>query len=335
MAPPDRGDTPRRGDSLIAVAEVRLDPGAGSRLSPTANVLASWVEWLLHPEEHDYDRTVIYQNGEKREESRRITRANPLPGQVDHPTIDLPFESVIAQYNLLQFLDGMASVATQRVDAPDSLLALGGAAMKNVWWLGDKRMLELVHRFPSQEEWSGPAAEKARDFIGDLATATTQMNKIVQEFNGMAPQYAVIIKTAQDNFEKAAAELINAFQGKFYAKKENTSINVLGIILSTVAAGAVAYMTGGAALPIIAPAMVTAAWSDTFKEAGKVTASKVNSHGTVGGYWWRDLATSYMVTMANIRHDTIGALNNLRDKIEGLIHQFNADVKPFLDKYGI
>jgi hypothetical protein len=117
-------------------------------------------------------------------------------------TIDLPFESVIKHYDLLQFLDGMASVASQQVETPDSLLALGGASMKNVWWLGNARMLELVHRFPTKEDWSGPAAEKASDFIGDLATAATQMNKIVQEFNSMAPQYAVIIKAAQDNFER-------------------------------------------------------------------------------------------------------------------------------------
>lgn len=214
MAPPDRGETPRRDDSRGDLTKVRLHEGSRSRLSRNANRLASWVEWLLHPEEHDYDRTVIYPDGEKREESQRITRANPLPGQIDNPTIDLPFESVIAQYNLLQFLDGMGAVATQEVEDPSSLLARGAAAMKNVWWLGDARILEWVHRFPTKEEWDGPAAEKARDFVGDLATAVTQMNKIVEEFNSMAPQYAVIIKAARDNFDKAADELVNAFQGK-------------------------------------------------------------------------------------------------------------------------
>jgi hypothetical protein len=63
MAPPDRGDTPHRGDSQKALRDVGLHAGSGSRLSPTANVLASWVEWLLHPEEHDYDRTVITKTG--------------------------------------------------------------------------------------------------------------------------------------------------------------------------------------------------------------------------------------------------------------------------------
>jgi hypothetical protein len=109
---------------------------------------------------------------------------------------------------------------------------------------------------------------------------------------------------------------------------------VLGIILSTVAAGAVTFMTGGELMPIVGPA-VMAAWSETFKEAAKVTAGKVSSHGTVGGYWWRDLATSYMVTMANIRHDTIEALNSLREKVEGLTRQFESDIKPFLDKYAV
>lgn len=332
MAPPGRGDTPHRGDSHTALTDAHLTERLDSRLSRTANILASWVEWLLHPEEHDYDRTVIYPDGEKREESGRAYRTNPGTG--GPLTLERPFESVIAQYELAQFLDGMASVADQKVEESSSLLALGGVAIKNVWWLGNARMLELVHRFPSEADWSGDAARKASDFIGDLATATTQMNKIVQEFNGMAPQYAVIIKGARDNFEKAAAELVNAFQDKFYAKKEDTSIDVVGIVASAIAAGAIVYVTAGGALPIV-ESTLAAAWSKTLEEAAKVANETMHSHGTVGGYWWRDLATSYMVTQANIRHDTIEAINSLGDRIKGLIDQFNADIKPFLNKYAV
>jgi hypothetical protein len=333
MAPPDRGDTPRRGDSLADLAQVRLDEASGSRLSGTAGVLASWVEWLLHPEEHEHDRTVIYPNGHKKEEPGPVAPDTDQPGTLPSDA-QLPFESVIAQWNLLQFLDGMASVATQQVERPSSPLAIGSAAIKNVWWLGDKRMLELVHTFPSKEEWDGTAAGQAREFIGDLATAVTQLNKIVQEFNSIPAQYAVIIKTARDNFQKAADEFIKACQDKFYKKKQESSINVLGIVLGTLAAGAVSFMTGGLALPIIGEAMVLSAWSQTFTEGAKVLASRGDTQGTLSSVWWRDLATSYMVTQAKLRKDTIDAINTLKGKTEELINQFNADVEPFLRKYG-
>lgn len=332
MAPPDRGDKPRRGDSLADLAHVRLDEASGSRLSGTANQLASWVEWLLHPEEHEYDRLVTHPFGHKQEEPGPVAPPTDQPGTVPSDA-QLPFESVIAQWNLLQFLDGMASVATQEVERPSSLMALGGAAIKNVWWLGDKRMLELVHTFPSKEEWDSPAADQARTFVGDLATAVTQMNKIVHELNSIPAQYAVIIKTARDNFQKAADEFIKACQDKFYAKTQNSSINVLGIVLGTLAAGAVSFMTGGLALPVIGEAMVLSAWSQTFQEAGKTLASHGGTQGTLSSVWWRDLATSYMATQAKLRHDTIDAINTLKGKSEELTARFKTDVEPFLTKY--
>jgi hypothetical protein len=53
----------------------------------------------------------------------------------------------------------------------NSYLATGTAAMKNVWCLCDKRVLELVNNFPSEQEWSGDAADEARAFVGDVTGA--------------------------------------------------------------------------------------------------------------------------------------------------------------------
>jgi hypothetical protein len=105
-------------------------------------------------------------------------------------------------------------------------------------------------------------------------------------------------------------------------------------VLGTLAAGAVSFMTGGLALPIIGEAMVLSAWSQTFQEAGKALAGHGGKQGTLNSVGWRDLALSYMVTQAKIRKDTIDAINTLKGKTEQLINQFNADVEPFLRKYG-
>jgi hypothetical protein len=53
MAPPDRSDEPRD-TSVLDDAGITTD----SRLRHNAARLASWLEFLLHPEEHDYDRLV-------------------------------------------------------------------------------------------------------------------------------------------------------------------------------------------------------------------------------------------------------------------------------------
>ncbi|OLF04528.1 hypothetical protein BLA60_40265 [Actinophytocola xinjiangensis] len=153
MAPPERSDEPV-GDGVDALTEARLE---GSRMRPNAARLASWVEWLLHPEEHEHDRTVIYPDGTRREEPGPVTTANKTPGHFD--PVELEFESVLAQYPLVgQYLDGMAAFSTQKVERTNSLLAIGAAAIKNVWWAGDTQMSRLLSELPDEDDWGGPAA---------------------------------------------------------------------------------------------------------------------------------------------------------------------------------
>lgn len=331
MAPPDRTDQPSRIDVRADIGSVDLNQSAGSRMSENALRLASWVEWLLHPEDHDYDRTVIYPDGTKREEPQRVTRASQTPGQYE--PVDLPFESVVPEYEVLQYLDGMAAFSKQKVERPNSYLAVGAAAMKNVWWLCDKRVLELVNNFPSEQEWSGDAADKAREFVGKLGTAATQMNKIAAEFTALAPHYAVIVKGARDNFDTAAAELVAAFEEKFATKAPPSSIDVMGIVLATITAGAVTYMTAGALMPLVGEAAITAAWSATFTEASKKVVNDVASMGKVHGALWHDLVQSYLATQARILNDAVDSINSLDEKLTGLINQFNQDVRPFLEDF--
>jgi len=50
VAPPDRSDQPRRIDTRADIGSVDLNASADSRMSENALRLASWVEWLPHPE---------------------------------------------------------------------------------------------------------------------------------------------------------------------------------------------------------------------------------------------------------------------------------------------
>jgi hypothetical protein len=158
------------------------------------------------------------------------------------------------------------------------------------------------------ERRRGDAANRARAFVGKLGTAATQTNKIAAEFTALAPHYSVIVKTARDNVDKAAADLVTAFEEKFATKAPPSSIDVMGAVLAT--------------------------WSATFSEAAKKVANDVTALGKVDGALWHDLVQSYMVTQAKILDDAIESINSLNDKLVGLISQFHQDVGPFLEEFG-
>lgn len=327
MAPPDRSDTPDA-EGQETLGNLGLTT---SRMGRNAARLASWVEWLLHPETHEYDRTVIYSDGTKREEPGTVTKANPTPGHFD--PVELPFESVVAQYPLLeQYLDGMAAFSSQHVEWPNSALSQGAAALKSVWWAGNEHMMKLIHEFPDERDWSGPAARNARRFIGDMSVMVTQINKLVIEFTDIGPQYAVIVKTARDNFDQAAADLVTAFEGKFHNQEAPDPIDVMGIALTAITAGAVTYMSGGLAGPIVGSA-ITSAWSAMFTEATTRLGNRI-AQGDVSGPLWSDLARTYMRTQADMVDDAIAAVESVNKKIEELLGYFDSDVLPLIEEYG-
>ncbi|MCT2586428.1 hypothetical protein [Actinophytocola gossypii] len=316
MAPPDRGDYPQDPDydKYLATNGLQGNPTLGHN----AERLAAWVEWLLRPDLHDYDRTVIYNDGTKREEPGRVTKASQTPGRIE--PADLPYESVIEGYYLWQFLNFMVAVSTQEVERPSSVLATSAAAIKNVWWLGDEYTTVLATHFP-EDHWTGEAARKAYQFVGDLQRVANQLNKIAAEFHDVGPQYAVIIKSLRRNLDTAAGELVNAFEEKFHSKPEGISLDVMGVVLAGLAAGTVTYMTAGGVLPVV-QAAVGAAWSETFMQATK--GLRQEQRGTVGGFWWRDLVESYMRVQADNMADATAAVTELNRKVEDLIAQFDA-----------
>jgi hypothetical protein len=326
MAPPERDDYPRD-DSVLRLVGI----GSDSRLRDNAARLTSWVEWLLHPEEHSYDRTVYHPGGSKREEPGPVAPINDQPGTIP-PDAQLKFESVIKGYQPWQFLHGMAAVAAPQVEGPDSVLGRGAAALHNVWWVGDKHIGTLVDRFPTIG-WEGEAADAAFGFLLRLQTVAKQVNKIVEELHALVPKYAVIIKGVRDNLDKAAAGLVDAFEEKFNSKPESEfSIDFAAAVLAGIAAAAVTYVTGGAGA-LILDAAVASAWSTLFTDvAGDVLKP---GEDAINGYWWRDLAHSYMYKQKTILTAAREELDQLNRRVDGLVARFrdDADIQAFLRDY--
>jgi len=322
MAPPDRGDVPRDTSPLAAANLTE-----SSVLWESAARMSSWIEFLLHPEEHEYDRTVIYPDGEKREEPGPVTKANPRPGHVD--PVDLPYESVLAGHHPSQFLHGMAAVATQRVQQADSILGIGADALYSAYWLGERQMASLVDAFPPDWQNSSTTGANAYSFLLVLQDVAREMHELLNEFCGIAARYAVIVKRVRDNLIHAAEELVQGFEDKF-ANKGGVSVNVVSVALTGIAAAAVTYLTAGVAAPA-AGAAVTSIWSTMFTDAAKklLTESKSDQKSApekIHGYWWRDIANSFLTRQAEIMSEAKEEVDALNDKILDLYGQVDKTI---------
>lgn len=326
MAPPDRSDTPA--DTAV------LDQAGitkNSRLRPNAERLTSWIEWLLQPDQHSYDRTVIYPDGTKREEPGPVAEINDQPGTLPSDAT-LPFESVIEGFQPWQFLHGMAAVAKPVVESPGSPLAQSAAALHNLWWVGDRSIPSLVDQFPTIG-WTGEAADAAFGFLLRLQTVADQVTKFVDKLYGVVPKYAAIIKGVRDNLDEAAAGVVEAFEVKFASKPESGfSVDIAAAILAGVAAAAVTFVSPPAG-GLILDAFVTSAWATLFTDVAGDTLEQVT--GTVGGYWWRDLVDSYLHEQALILTAARDEIDQLNRSITGLVNLLTNDpeIKRFIEDY--
>ena len=332
MAPPGRSDTPRD-VGVLEDAGIRED----SMMRQNAEKLASWLEFLLHPEEHEYDRTVIYGTefggeGRKQEEPGPVAPISDQPGTVPSDA-QLPFESVLAGFHVEQFIHGMSAVGTPVVERPDNALAPGVVALSNIWWMGDKRVPSLVDQF-QELDWKGDASGVTFDFLLRLQTVTGQVNKMAEQLHDVVPKYAVVIKGVRRNLDDAAAGCVRAFEQKFAEKPAAAlSVDWKAAVLAGIAAALVTYMTAGTAL--IAEAAITATWSSVFSDAAGDLLPP-NGGGEVTGFWWRDLAHSYLRQQADILAAGKNEIDQLNAKVAGLIKNFHedADITRFIADYG-
>ncbi len=328
MAPPDHADSDRHGSysAYLDGHNFKDNP----RLGENVDRLSAWLEFLLHPETHDLDREV-YGPFEStggtwvwREQSERMYNYDTGDGE------EFESRSVLHEYKYSDFLDPLVAVSTQQVESGDSLIALASAAVSNIYWVGTKFTSELDN-FPS--EWKSPASVEAERFVSRLESVANQMNLVVGALKNLLPKYSLVIKAARMDLDKAVEGLVEKFEEKFAAKSGGSfSFDVTGLVLATIAAAAVTYMTagGGAA---IGEAMVVAAWSKTFDAAtGELFDKKdEKSLGKIEGSWWKDLARTYLETAAGILRDATQAMDHLNGEMTLLAENFAKSVPEFVD----
>ncbi|HEY0448925.1 hypothetical protein [Actinophytocola sp.] len=336
MAPPTYGDSDRHGDYHHYLVEHNFKDNP--RLEANVNRLSSWLEFLLHPETHEYDREVYAPRGkggggqpldyEWREESGPMYSGSGEVGRP--PTEQYDFRSVLHEYRYSDFLDPLVAVSTQQVESGANLLAVATAAVRNIYWVGQKFTHELA-KFPP--EWHGQASVEASRFVSRLESVAEQLNLVVGELKDLLPKYGLVIKAARIDLDRAAGGLVDKFEDKFHTKSaDGFTLDVAGLVISVIAAAAVTYMTGGTGA-VIGTAMVTEAWSGTFKQAAEKLfgTDKETTVGTVQGFLWKELAESYLKVKDGILRDATAAVNSLNSEMAQLAKDFKTAVPKFED----
>ncbi len=315
MAPPDRDDRPR---DMTPLDNAGIP--ADSRMRSNAEKLVSWVEWLLHPEEHDYDRTVIHYppTGDRREVPGPVYPPTDQPGTA--PSDDqLRFESVIEGYLAVDFLRAMAAVATQQVERESSLLVVGTTALWNLWWLGDQGMAGLSSNFPST--WSGPASAAANDSFTRIKNVAHQISKVAVDLRHVPARYAAVIIGLRDNANNAAGQLVEAFENRF-AEHDRVDLSTLGILVGALATASFMVATGGATAGMIVEAAVSSAWSGTLTSA---VSALEGDDGALAGDGWREIAQSYMTAQDDMLTDAKKVMDELNGGVVALLNLVKGD----------
>jgi hypothetical protein len=310
MAPPDRDDRPRDMTPLDTAAIP-----ADSRMRSNAEKLVSWLEWLLHPEEHDYDRTVIHYppTGDRREVPGPVYPPTDQPGTV--PSDDqLQFESVIEGYLAVDFLRAMAAVATQQVERESSPLVVGTTALCNLYYLGDEGMAALSSNFPST--WSGPASAAANDSFTTIKNVAHQISKAALDLREMPARYAAVITGLRDNANNAAGQLVEAFENRF-AEHDRVNLDALGILVGAIAAASFPAIVGGATAGMIVEAAVGSVWSSSLTT---VVSALGDSANAVAGNGWREIAQSYLTTQDDMLTDAKAVMDQLNGGVVGVMN---------------
>lgn len=328
MAPPDFSVSGRHDDYHEYLEQHNFKDNA--RLGTNVDRLSSWLEFLLHPESHDFDREVhgpFEASGGVwvwREQPERMYNYDTGDGE------EFEYRSVLHEYVYSDFLDPLVAVSTQHVEQGDSVLALATAAVRNIYWVGQKFTSELAH-FPAG--WTGGASDEASRFVARLESVATQLNLVVGDLKDLLPKYGLVIKAARIDLDRAVDGLVDKFEEKFATRSEDGfSFDVTGLVLSVIAAAAVTYMTAGTGAAI-ADAMVIAAWSKTFDAATGELFGEKNQEpiGTIAGFWWKDLAKSYFGTVNDILRDATTAMNHLNTEMAQLAQNFKDAVPGFTD----
>lgn len=273
MAPPDRQPDP--GHPAIQ----GLDP-----IFSHAPEIAAWIEWLLHPEEHDGPRIIYGPNGPE-EIDGPVYRSQPGP---------LPTGStVIPGVYIEQMFDPAFALTGQNMD----LIADAYDNLNYVWWHGDDQNNQLNNGILTMlPSWDSDAKELAADYAGAILDFYTDHNKAIFRLAKCYLAYAGVIHEARQNMHRVMGALVKAFHHKQYAGGnpwQDVALTALGAV-------ATAALTLGAGATVAATAWATAFVTVTTEVAKEKSKQRDDE---VAGQKWLDIVHSYFRAIADVLNE--------------------------------
>lgn len=300
MAPPDR--QPDHG----APARYGLDSGFAHGAE-----IAVWVDWLLHPEQHDYHRIYVYPNGEKEEfeiRSRLWEQENPVTT-----------ESVIQGLFVDQFFDPAQALSGQQV-GDSSIMDLVGTGLINASWEVEDWSARLAGGFEDVRKYwdNSQACTNAGDFLGAINTYAHKHAEITAEMAVVLLRYGSTIKAARKSLDEAMLKLVDAFHTKHYASDVPTG-KILAAGISVIAAAALTAVTAGAGTTAVAAAASAGMSTLIDKVAGAALEEDVQAEiAQIHGDTWRHTVDSFFHAQAEILNVAGAEIKDMTEKIKAL-----------------
>lgn len=289
MAPPERAPNPDH------PAVDGLDPAVADHRGE----IVAWVEWLLHPEEHSYDRAIVYAPGYSEE----------APGNKPRPEGGhYPFHSVIEGRHLEQFFDPAFALSGQAIGQesagevevePGSVASLLFTSLDDARWKNNDFSGRIVGGFQDiREQCAGTAVCAGGGlFTGGVLDYAANFEPVAKELEETLAAYGALIIKARKALDEAMGALVDAFHTKFYVGGiPAEKFTLIGLNMITAAMGTI--ITGGTGAAVWGSALVAF--------AGKTTEEAMGAQ-VAGSSWW-DLVSSYF-------HEQMTILDGARTEI--------------------
>lgn len=238
VGPINEADRPQHAVNREYLEKSHVQLADNDRL-PNAPELGFWIEWLMHPEEHNGPRVVFALEEDQQPEGTPIE----VPSNIQHPKYAdhvppypdeanpeslpprdgrgaygtyLPYESVFERWNFSQFFGCQAAVATQEVDGEECPLAGAATGLLFLYRMIDDHDNRLTEDKENIDErnWGGQAGERYRESLGTMLDLASKMREVIDQAVPAIGAYAFVIQHARKGLNESAGTLTSKLSEK-------------------------------------------------------------------------------------------------------------------------
>lgn len=293
-----------------------------------AEDLAAWVQYLLHPEEHDGPRVykcpdcdAAYESNHKMEEADDAFHRCPVSGLLPHTALDSVLRHVEPAhfFQALHAFCGMSHLQPGGIgDAGDRLTTpylLDGHTKS------DKDGIEYAaHTVPGGKQtkikddmlqmrdgWSAPESDIAHAFEDKFIDFAIGHENAMYVITEALAKYRFIFLQARNDVRDCMEKLTKAFDDKTHSGPTGGGFDYFSLVLGAVTSVVIAVGTGGTG--------AATAFGVAVNAVSNAVGQSAKKPRTVEGETWYKLVDSYFEEVDRIGSDAFHAVNNLGEEL--------------------